>query len=99
MKRILIFLGILVSLTAAHFVFAQTSEGVVVYEVKVNMHRRLPPERQGMKEMMPEFDVHREQLFFTATESRYKTRIEKEEKKKPNEKVGGIISNRVINTK
>lgn len=90
MKRILIFLGILVSLTAAHFVFAQTAEGVITYEVKVNMHRRLPPERQGMKEMMPEFDVHKEQLSFTATESLYKPVIEESEDDFAGEDGGGM---------
>lgn len=89
MKRILVFLGILVSITAAHFVFAQTAEGVIVYEVKVNMHRRLPPERQGMKEMMPEFDIHKEQLFFTGTESLYKPLIEEEVDDFASEEGGG----------
>lgn len=91
MKRILVFLGILVSITAAHFVFAQTAEGVIVYEVKVNMHRRLPPERQGMKEIMPEFDVHKEQLFFTGIESLYKPLIEEEMDDFASEEGGGGV--------
>lgn len=90
MKRILIFLGILVSLTAAHFVFAQTPEGVITYEVKINMHRRLPPDREGMKEMMPEFNVHKDQLFFNATESLYKPVVEEEEDEFAGEDGGGM---------
>jgi GLPGLI family protein len=90
MKRILIFLGILVSLTAAHFVFAQTTEGVITYEVKINMHRRLPPDREGMKEMMPEFNVHKEQLFFNTTESLYKPVVEEEQDEFANEDGGGM---------
>lgn len=79
MKKLLILLGVLVSLTAANVVFAQTTEGVITYEIKVNMHRRLPPDRQDMKAMMPEFRTTREQLFFNASESLYKPLIEDEE--------------------
>jgi GLPGLI family protein len=68
MKRIILLLGVLVSLTAAHFVFGQT-EGTIIYEVKVNVHRTLPKEREEMKSMIPEFRTTQDQLFFNATES------------------------------
>jgi GLPGLI family protein len=68
MKRILLLLGVLVSLTAAHIVFGQT-EGTIIYEVKVNMHRTLPKEREEMKNMIPEFRTSQDQLFFNTTES------------------------------
>jgi GLPGLI family protein len=71
MKRILLFLGVLVCLTAAHVVFGQT-EGSVIYEVKMNMHRNIPKEREEMKNMIPEFRKSRDQLFFNASESLYK---------------------------
>ena len=79
MKRILILLGVLTSLTAAHIVFGQTPEGVITYEVKVNMHRRLPPERAEMKTMIPEFRTTKQQLFFKNAESIYKPLIEDED--------------------
>ena len=79
MKRILILLGVLVSLAAANVVLAQSSEGVITYEVKVNLHRRLPPEREAMKAMIPEFRTSREQLFFNGNQSLYKPLIEDEE--------------------
>jgi len=79
MKRILLILGVLVSLTAAQYVFGQTTEGVISYEVKVNMHKRLPPDRQEMKNMIPEFNTHKDQLLFSATESLYKPVEEDEE--------------------
>ena len=63
MKKLLLLAGILVSLAAANVVFGQTT-GVITYEVKVNLHRRLPPDRADMKAMMPEFRVTKEQLFF-----------------------------------
>jgi GLPGLI family protein len=79
MRRVLIFLGILISIVAAHSVWAQATEGVITYEVKVNLHRRLPPERQNMKSMMPEFRISKEQLFFKGDESLYKPLMEDEE--------------------
>jgi GLPGLI family protein len=70
MKRIIIVLGILVSITAA--VFGQITEGVITYETKVNMHRNLAPERQEMKHMIPEFRTTKETLIFNANESLFK---------------------------
>lgn len=83
MKKLILLLGILVSLTAANVVFGQTT-GVITYEIKVNLHRRLPPERADMKGMIPEFRTTKEQLFFNESESLYKPLIEDEE-----EEMGG----------
>jgi GLPGLI family protein len=79
MKKILLILGIAVCLTAAHVVLAQVNEGVITYEVKVNMHRTLPPDRQEMKNMVPEFRTTKDQLFFNANESLHKPLPEEEE--------------------
>ena len=79
MKKILLIAGILVSLTDANIVFGQTSTGVIEYEVKVNLHRTLPPGREEMKAMMPEFGTTKQQLFFNETESLYKPIIEDDE--------------------
>lgn len=78
MKRILLILGILVSLTAAQFVFAQT-EGAITFEIKINMHRNLPADRQEMKNMIPEFRTNQDLLVFNANESLHKPIIEDEE--------------------
>ncbi len=78
MRRILLILGILVCLAAVHVVFGQINEGVIHYETKVNLHRNLPPERQEMKAMIPEFRTTKDQLFFNAGESIYKPVIEDE---------------------
>jgi GLPGLI family protein len=72
MKNFLLVLGVLIMLTAAHFVFGQVSEGVIDYEVKVNMHRRLPPDQASMKDVVPEFNTSMDQLFFNTKESLYK---------------------------
>lgn len=77
MKKLVLLLGILVSLTAFHVVMAQT--GVINYEVKVNMHRNIPAERESMKAMIPEFRTSKQQLFFDESQSLYKTVIEDEE--------------------
>lgn len=78
MKKILLILGILVSVTAAQVVFAQT-EGAIIYEVKINMHRNLPAERQEMKNMIPEFRITNDLLVFNETESLHKPIIEDED--------------------
>lgn len=90
MKRILIIFGVLVMLMAARVVMAQPTavvEGTIQYEVKVNMHRRLPPDREGMRDMLPEFNIHQDQLFYTKTESLYKPIEEEEDDEFENEGV------------
>lgn len=72
MRTILLALGVLVSLAATRIVLSQPTEGIITFEVKVNMHRTLPKEREGMKSMMPEFRTSQHQLFFNANESLYK---------------------------
>lgn len=91
MKRIALLLGVLVCLTAAHVVFGQATEGVITYEVKVNMHRRLPPERAEMKSMIPEFRTTKQQLFFRGTESIYKPLIEDEDEDTMTSGSGGSV--------
>jgi GLPGLI family protein len=71
MKKILLLLGVLVCITAAQVAFGQT-EGHLIYEVKVNLHRTLPKDREDMKAMIPEFRTNQDQLFFNASESLYK---------------------------
>lgn len=71
MKRILLLAGVLTGVAAVHIVFGQT-EGTITYEIKVNAHRMLPKEREEMKSMIPEFRIHRDQLFFNAEASLYK---------------------------
>lgn len=77
MKRLLLLLGVLVSLTAAQVVFAQT-EGTITYEVKINMHRNIPKEREQMKAMIPEYRTSLDILAFNADASLHKPIIEDE---------------------
>ena len=78
MKRIVILIGVVISIIATQTVFAQDA-GVITYEVKMNLHRNIPKEREGMKAMIPEFRTSKQQLFFNADESLYKPLIEDEE--------------------
>lgn len=74
MKRLILLLGVIVSLMAGINVLnAQSSEGVINYEVKIDMHRRIPKERENMKSMIPQFRTEKYQLFFNGNESMYKT--------------------------
>lgn len=80
MKKLIFLILILTSAV----VFAQKNEGTVIYEVKVNLHKRLPPENAEMKAMIPEFRTSKTQLFFNQNESFYKNIEEDEEEETDN---------------
>jgi GLPGLI family protein len=80
MKRIVILIGIIISVFAIQAVFGQETGGVILYENKVNMYRMIPKERlEAMKAMVPEFRTSKSQLFYSDTESIYKPVIEDSE--------------------
>ena len=89
MKRILLILGVIVSMTAAQIVLGQTTEGVIEYEVKANLHRTLPKDRPEMKNMVPEFRTSKQQLFFNPAESLYKP-VEEDEDSDIESEGGGM---------
>lgn len=73
MKELLV----LFMLSVCYMGFDQLQEGVVIYEQKVNMHRRITnPE---MKAMIPEYNTSKMQLIFNASESLYKNFESEEE--------------------
>src|SRR5688572_29546201 len=88
-KRIVLIIDVLIFLATAQVVFGQTNEGMITYETKINMHRTLPKERQDMKNMIPEFRVSQQQLFFNADESLYKP-VEEDEDENMEQGGGGI---------
>ncbi|HEX8060603.1 MAG TPA: GLPGLI family protein [Cyclobacteriaceae bacterium] len=96
MKRIIILLGILVSLAAGVDVMSQDAQGVITYEVKVDMHRRIPKEREAMKSMVPQFRAERQQLFFNANESLYKKLEEDSEEEMGSGAAGGGGGMRIV---
>ena len=86
---LLLIIGVLIFLATTQIVFGQTNEGMITYETKINMHRTLPKERQDMKNMIPEFRISQQQLFFNADESLYKP-IEEDEDENMEQSGGGI---------
>lgn len=71
MKNFIIFLGVLVMLLIANILLAQT-EMVITYESRTNLWKRIPPERESMKSMIPEFMVQKAELFTNGAESMFK---------------------------
>lgn len=54
------------------FGMAQESEGVITFEKKVNMHKKLGEDSQDMKAFVPEFQTSKTELLFTSTELLYR---------------------------
>ena len=90
MKKIILLIGIIIMLIAAHLSFGQQLEGVITYEVTVNLHRTIPADRQDMKAMVPEIRTIKQQLFFNASESLYKPLIEDEDEDETVNRGGGM---------
>jgi GLPGLI family protein len=92
MKIIIILAGIVVSVVAGINVLTaqNTGEGLISYEVKINMHRRIPKEREEMKAMIPEFRTENQQLFFNANQSLYKKLEEDSEEEMSSSHGGGV---------
>ena len=73
MKKIVILVAFLSSFGTLK---AQKQEGIIDFEQKINMHKRITDE--AIKAMIPEFRSTQHQLFFNANESVYKL-LEKDE--------------------
>lgn len=73
MKQASIFLTA-IFLFISYFLSAQLSQGVIEYEFTLDVHRSIPPEREEMKAMIPQFRSERYQLFFNQAESLYKNK-------------------------
>lgn len=63
-------LSFLIAVYSLGTTFAQQNEGIVLYDQKINMHRRLPDE--AMKAMTPEYRTNKMQLAIRGGESLYK---------------------------
>jgi GLPGLI family protein len=86
---------LLVALTFFCFsvAFAQNS-GKIAYEEKFNMHKNLPPDRQEMKDMIPEYNASMFELTFSGDESIYKPQKESEESEVTSNAGGGQMTMR-----
>ena len=83
MKKILILSSFLCSILS---VFGQNTEGVITFEEKMNLHRRI--QNEEMKARVPEFRSSNMQLVFRGDECIYKA-IEEEEDEDANAGRGG----------
>lgn len=84
MKKILILSSFLCSILS---VFGQNTEGVITFEEKINLHRRLTDE--SMKAMVPEFRTSNMLFYFKGEECMYKP-DENEEDDETNAGGGGM---------
>ena len=80
MRQIIILFFTLASLFATSLM-SQNNSGEIVYLDKVNLHRNLPPERQALKDRIPEFRETDKVLYFNGTEALYMTKPKDETEK------------------
>jgi GLPGLI family protein len=67
---------------------AQTSEGKIVYEQKINSWKYIPPEREQMKSFIPEYQTNKMELSFKGSTSLYKP-VQTDEAELPTTEGGG----------
>jgi GLPGLI family protein len=82
MKKVILLAGVLVAITTV-LCFSQT-EGVISYEMKIDMHRNIPKENEEMKAMIPQFRTVKFELFYNPNESLYKP-VEEEDDEEIND--------------
>jgi len=68
------FLFLIVLLFACSGLRAQITQGVITYEMRMDVHRNIPEDRQELKAMIPQFRTDNFELFFTPGASLYKAR-------------------------
>ncbi len=77
------------SLAASVMGTAQTTEGKIIYEKKINVHKRMPPEAEQFKAMVPEFSISKMELSFKGSQSLYKPAKTDEDEMPSTEQGGG----------
>ncbi|MCU0326031.1 MAG: hypothetical protein MUF45_12375, partial [Spirosomaceae bacterium] len=74
---------------------AQNQSGVIDYEFKIDMHKRIQDEQ--MKAMIPKFRINKYELFFTPTESLYKA-VENDDEESETNSISSNGANITIKT-
>jgi len=87
MKKII---AILVAALLLQFASAQTNEGKIVFEEKIDMYRRIPKDDEQVKAMMPQFRTTKFELSFADNKSLYKA-TEEEPDLSDQPQGGGIV--------
>jgi GLPGLI family protein len=82
---------LLMACMAAQALSAQVNEGVVIYEEKIDVHRRIPKEDEQMKAMMPQFRTNKYELLFADNKSLYKAAEEEPDLSEQPQGGGGMV--------
>jgi hypothetical protein len=82
-------LASLLILTGLHPATAQTTEGKIVYEQKVDLHRRIPEDNQQMRSMVPPSRTTKYELHFADNQSLFKASEEEPDMTEQNN--GGVV--------
>ncbi len=72
---VLLFMGFMLLSMSLH---AQTQAGIIEYEFTIDLHRNIPPEREAMKAMIPQFRETKHQLLFNPKASLYTEIVDKD---------------------
>ncbi|HET9055305.1 MAG TPA: GLPGLI family protein [Chitinophagaceae bacterium] len=86
MKKILV---LLMASIAFKWAAAQVKEGKIIYEEKVDAHRRIPKENEELRARMPQFRTNMFELLFADNKSLY--RAKEEEPDLSEQPQGGIV--------
>ena len=87
MKKLVL---IIAAITTGNIVTAQVKEGTLLFDQKIDMHRRIPAEDEQMKAMLPHYRTNKYKLFFGDGQSFYKMQ-EAEPDVTENTNGGGIV--------
>jgi GLPGLI family protein len=85
MKQVLLVIALLL----ANMYKYLDNQGVILYEQKINMHRRLPADDQEARQFIPEFQTSKMELLFNKMESLFRT-VEEEEDEDIDMESGGV---------
>ena len=70
------------------------SAGMITYEEKMDLHKTLPPDRQDMKDMIPQYNTSLFELIFSGDESLYRAKKIEEITETTTQGPGGPMSMR-----
>ncbi|MGC4104078.1 GLPGLI family protein [Ferruginibacter sp.] len=87
MKKFVVFLSAVI---LAQVAIAQVKEGKVIFEEKIDMHRRIPAENEQMKAMIPQFRTNKYELLFADNKSLFKA-MEEEPDLSEQPQGGGVV--------
>lgn len=71
--------------------FGQGNQGLITFEQKINLHRRIPAENEDLKSRMPEFQTTLHELLFKENESLFRPLEEEEDAPMSGPGNGGMI--------